>query len=432
MKEVNNFWSYLLDQNFADSRLVEIAVEAEKSALPELQVAAEVAKINQIRVLEAFRKAGISELHLKDGTGYGYGDLGRQGLEEIYALTFGAEAALVRAQIISGTHAITLALGSILQPGDELLSVTGTPYDSLATVIGIQGDVKGSFKEQGIVYREVSLDREGRPDYQKIAATLTSQTKVVMIQRSRGYCWRRSLTIKEIEELIKFVKSISPGVICFVDNCYGEFVEIKEPTHVGADLAAGSLIKNPGGGIAPTGGYLVGRKELINKAADRLFAPGLGNKLGTNLGMGRLFYQGLFLAPQVVGEALKGIIFAAHFFKLLELETSPPPGSPRSDLVQAVKLYTPEAVKAFCRGIQKASPVDSFVIPEPGYFPGYADKIIMAAGTFIEGASLELTADGPLRPPYIVYLQGGLSYAHTAYAVVKAVQELVHAGFIKL
>ncbi|HAA89924.1 MAG: Uncharacterized protein XD63_0931 [Thermoanaerobacterales bacterium 50_218] len=429
---MSKFWNYLLTRNFADSRLIQVAVEAEKNAIPELQAATEVARINQIRVLEAFRKAGISELHLKDGTGYGYGDLGRQGLEEVYALTFGAEAALVRAQIISGTHAITLALSSLLQPGDELLSVTGTPYDSLATVIGVSGDVRGSFKEQGITYREVSLDREGKPDYQKIAEVLTPKTKVVMIQRSRGYSWRRSLSIKEIEELIKFVKSIFPRVICFVDNCYGEFVEEKEPTHVGADLAAGSLIKNPGGGIAPTGGYLVGKTELITTAADRLFAPGLGNKLGTNLGLGRLFYQGLFLAPQIVGEALKGIIFAAHFFKLLELETSPPPGSPRSDLVQAVKLHTPEAVKAFCRGIQNASPVDSFVVPEPGYFPGYADEIIMAAGTFIEGASLELTADGPLRPPYIVYLQGGLSYAHTVYAVVNAVQELVHAGFIKL
>ncbi|NPV28317.1 MAG: hypothetical protein HPY58_01405 [Firmicutes bacterium] len=425
---MNLFWEHLgLNYNF-HPKLIELAIEAEKAAAPEFKELVPVVQTNQLRVLAAFQEAGISEFHLKDGTGYGYGDLGREGLEAVYALTFGTEAALVRAQIISGTHAIALALSSLLNPGDELLSATGRPYDSLAQVIGIPYARRGSLKDRGINYREVPLTPEGLPDYQKIKAAITERTRVVLIQRSRGYSWRKSLSVQEIGNLIKFLKDANQELICFVDNCYGEFVEAREPTHVGADLAAGSLIKNPGGGLAPSGGYLVGKRELIGDAADRLIAPGLGNKIGTNLGLGRLFYQGLFMAPQIVGEALKGAIFASHFFTLLGFETSPLPGSPRSDLVQALKLNSPEGVKAFCRGIQAASPIDSRAVPVSSLLPGYQDPIIMAAGTFIQGASLELSADAPLRPPYIVYVQGGLSYVHILFGLLKAAQELVNEG----
>jgi cystathionine beta-lyase family protein involved in aluminum resistance len=279
-------------------------------------------------------------------------------------------------------------------------------------------------------YREIPLTAEGLPDYQKIMTAVTEKTRVVFIQRSRGYTWRKSLCVQEIGKLVKFVKNIKAKVICFVDNCYGEFVEEREPTHVGADLAAGSLIKNPGGGLAPTGGYLVGKKELVARTADWLIAPGLGNKIGTNLGLGHLFYQGFFMAPQIVGEALKGAIFAAHFFTSLGFEASPPPGSPRSDLVQALKLNLPEGVKAFCRGIQSASPIDSHAVPESSFLPGYQDPVIMAAGTFVQGASLELSADAPLRPPYIVYVQGGLSYAHSLLGLLSGAQELVNQGLV--
>jgi len=426
---MNSFWELLQSKYDFHPKLIKLAIEAENEAFPEFKQLTPIIQMNQLRVLMAFQQAKISESHLKDGTGYGYGDLSREGLETVYALTFGTEAALVRAQIISGTHAIALALSSLLNPGDELLSVTGRPYDSLAQIIGISHDRRGSFKDRGIDYKEVSLTAEGLPDYQKIKAMITEKTRVVLIQRSRGYTWRKSLSVREIGNLIKFLKKHShPKLVCFVDNCYGEFVEEREPTHVGADLAAGSLIKNPGGGLAPTGGYLVGKEELIADAADRLIAPGLGNKIGTNLGLGRLFYQGLFMAPQIVGEALKGAIFASYFFALLGFETSPPPGSPRTDLVQALKLNLPDGVQAFCRGIQAASPVDSRAVPEPGFLPGYRDQIIMAAGTFIQGASLELSADAPLRPPYIVYVQGGLSYAHTLFGLLRAAQELMNLG----
>lgn len=428
---MTDFWNFLQFKYNINPKLVKLAIRVEKEVTPEFNEVNEIVKINQLRVLTAFQKAGISEIHLKDGTGYGYGDLGREGLEKVYALTFGSEAALVRAQIVSGTHAINLALTSLLKPGDELLSVTGCPYDSLAQVIGISQNYKGSLKEDiGIHYKEVPLTPKGQPDYSKIPSMLTEKTRVVLIQRSRGYSWRPSLCVQEISQLIKFLKRLNPNLICFVDNCYGEFVEEKEPTNVGADLAAGSLIKNPGGGLAPTGGYLVGKKELINRTADKLIAPSLGNKMGTNLGLGRLFYQGLFIAPHITGEALKGVIFAAHFFDLLGLETSPSPGALRTDLVQALKLGTPERIKVFCRGVQAASPIDAQALPEPSFLPGYQDQIIMAAGTFIQGASLEFTADAPLCPPYVVYLQGGLSYAHALFGIIRAAQELLLEGLL--
>lgn len=425
-----DFKEYLQQHFQIDPRLYDLAKQAEREAGGEFDHIAGIAKINQIRVLDAYREAGISEYHLRDGTGYGYGDPGREGLEDVYAHVFGAEAALVRAQIISGTHAISLALTSILRPGDELLSATGRPYDTLAKIIGIDRKTGRSLRGQGIIYKEAPLTGNGLPDYRKVRDLLTGKTRLVLIQRSRGYSWRPALSVEEIGALIRFIKGIRKDVICFVDNCYGEFVEEREPTNEGADFMAGSLIKNPGGGISPSGGYLAGKKRLIIAAADRLTAPGLGNDIGTNLGLGRLFYQGFFLAPQVVGEALKGAVFAARFFNLLGFETSPAPGAARSDIVQAVKLQDPQMVKAFCLGIQKASPIDSRVTPMASPLPGYQDEVIMAAGTFVQGASIELSADAPMRPPYIIYLQGGLSYAHTFVGVLQAAQEMVNAGMV--
>lgn len=426
---MNNFWSHLQTQGITPG-LVAAAVKADIEARDEFLQVAEVAKVNQLKVLNAFRQAEISELHLKDGTGYGYGDLGREGLEAVYASAFGTEAALVRAQIISGTHAIAIALTTFLNKGDQLLSITGRPYDTLARIIGMNDNSGRSLRGMGVQYGEVGLTPSGQPDYDKIREAVGADIRMVLIQRSRGYNWRPALPVAEIGKLIAMIRGINPNAICFVDNCYGEFVEELEPTDIGADLIAGSLIKNAGGGLAPSGGYLAGRRDLVTAVADRLIAPGLGNQIGTNLGLGRLFFQGLFMAPHVVGEALKGAVFAARFLSLLGLETSPEPGAARADIVQAVKMPSSKAVIAFCRGIQAASPVDSFAFPEPGFLPGYQDQVIMAAGTFVQGSSIELSADAPLRSPCIVYLQGGLSYAHAQIGLLRAAQELVSAGFL--
>lgn len=425
---MNKFWNYLQGQ--ASPRLIAAAEKAAIEARDEIEQVSEIAGLNQLKVLSAFRQAGISELHLKDGTGYGYGDLGREGLEKVFALSFGAEAALVRAQIISGTHAIAIALTAFLNRDDLLLSVTGRPYDTLARIIGLTDSPGRSLQSMGIKYGEIGLTPSGHPDYEKIGEAVDSSPRVVLIQRSRGYHWRPSLSVQEIGRLVSLIKKSSPTTICMVDNCYGEFVEDTEPTAVGADLIAGSLIKNAGGGLAPSGGYLAGRSDLVTTVADRLIAPGLGHQIGTNLGLGRLFFQGLFMAPHVVGEALKGAIFAAHFFSLLGLETSPGPYAARTDIVQAVRMPALEAVVAFCHGIQSASPVDSFVLPEPGSLPGYQDDVIMAAGTFVQGSSIEFSADAPLRQPYTVFLQGGLSYAHALFGLLMAAQELERTGLL--
>lgn len=426
---MSNFWSILQTQNISTG-LIAAAEQAECSAQDEFRQIADTLKVNQLKVLNAFRQVGISELHLKDGTGYGYGDLGREGLEAVYAAVFGAEAALVRAQIVSGTHAIAIALTSFLNKGDHLLSVTGRPYDTLARVIGMSDESERSLRGMGVEYSQVELLPDGSPDYDRICEAVNSHTRMVLIQRSRGYNWSPSRPVGAIGRMIAEIKKINPDAICFVDNCYGEFVGDQEPTAAGADLIAGSLIKNAGGGLAPSGGYLAGRRDLVTTVADRLIAPGLGNQIGTNLGLGRLFFQGLFLAPQVVGEALKGAVFAARFLSLLRLETSPRPGEARTDIVQAVKLASPEAIVTFCRGIQAASPIDSFAFPEPGFLPGYQDQVIMAAGTFVQGSSIEFSADAPLRQPYTVYLQGGLSYAHAQFGVIWAAQELLNAGHL--
>lgn len=427
---MQDLYDYLSEYYDIDAELCNLARVAEEKAKPEFERIESTAKINQGRVLSAFRQAGIAEYHLRDGNGYGYGDPGREGLEEVYALTYRAEAALVRAQIISGTHAISLALASILKPGDVLLSATGTPYDTLAKIIGVSEAEGRSLTGQGIIYKEASLTAEGKPDYEEMQELLKENPRLVLIQRSRGYSWRPALSIQEINDLVCLIKKYDRNIICFVDNCYGEFVEGQEPTDVGADLMAGSLIKNPGGGLAPSGGYLAGKEDLVAQAADRLIAPGMGQDMGTNLGLGPLFYQGFFMSPHTVAEALKGALFASHLFTAMGFETSPAPGSPRSDIVQAIKLNSPEGVKAFCHGIQKASPVDSRAMPVASSLPGYQDKVIMAAGTFVQGSSIELTADAPMRPPYIVYLQGGLSYAHAIIGILQGVQELKNKGLL--
>ena len=388
------------------------------------------AEFNQLKVIGAMQKCRVSAECLNQySSGYGYNDIGRDTLEQVYAACFHGEDALVRPQITCGTHALALALMSNLRPGDELLSPVGKPYDTLDEVIGIR-PAKGSLAEYGITYRQVNLLDEGEFDYEGIKNALNEKTKLVTIQRSKGYAVRPTLSIERIKELIQFIKSIKPDVICMVDNCYGEFVEDREPLEAGADLIAGSLIKNPGGGIAPIGGYLVGRSDLIENAANRLTAPGLGREVGASTGLMQSFYQGLFLAPTVVAAALKGAVFSANIYEKLGFSVLPDSRESRHDIIQAVTLGSKEAVIAFCRGIQAAAPVDSYVTPEPWDMPGYDSEVIMAAGAFVQGSSIELSADGPIRPPYAVYFQGGLTWPHAKLGILMSVQKLLEEGLI--
>ncbi|ELK44314.1 methionine gamma-lyase family protein [Halobacillus sp. ACCC02827] len=388
---------------------------------------------NQEKVLRAFQELRVSDSHFHPTTGYGYDDFGRDTLEALYAAIFQAEDALVRPQLISGTHAITTALFGVLRPQDELLYISGEPYDTLHEVIGRpDGTDKGSLRDFGIGYKSVPLQADGSFDREGIRAAIHSNTKVVAIQRSKGYEDRPSFLIEEIRSIIEHVRSIKPDVVVFVDNCYGEFVEREEPIQAGADLIAGSLIKNPGGGIARIGGYIAGRKELIEQCSYRLTAPGLGKETGASLNMLQEMYQGIFLAPNVVGEALKGAVFTAKFLAELGFRTNPSFDARRTDLIQSVSFDTADQMIRFCQTIQQASPVNSHVRPEPSPMPGYEDPVIMAAGTFIQGASLELTADGPIRPPYTAFVQGGLTYAHVKIAVQKAVDQLISEGMVKV
>lgn len=391
----------------------------------------EMAEFNQLKVLKAMQDNKVSDIHFAATTGYGYNDLGRDTLEAVYASVFHAEDALVRPQLISGTHALHVALSGNLRPGDELLSPVGKPYDTLEEVIGIRESV-GSLKEYGVSYRQVDLFEDGSFDFQGIRAAINEKTKLVTIQRSKGYATRPTLSVERIGELIQFVKSIKPDVICMVDNCYGEFVEDREPIDVGADMMVGSLIKNPGGGLAPIGGYIVGRKDCIERASYRLSAPGLGKEVGASLGLNQSFYQGLFLAPTVVAGALKGAIFAANVYEKLGFDVVPNGSESRHDIIQAVTFGTPEGVIGFCEGIQAAAPVDSFVTPEPWDMPGYDTPVIMAAGAFVQGSSIELSADGPIKPPYAVYFQGGLTWYHAKLGILKSLQRLVERGLIHL
>ena len=378
---------------------------------------------NTLKVLTSMRECKVSDIHFNTSSGYAYDDIGRSKLEELYAKVFAAESALVRTQFVSGTHALATVLFGILRPGDKLVSLTGMPYDTMQTVIGYTASSSGSLKEYGILYDELPLN-EGRVDVERIADVLDERTKMVLIQRSRGYSRRPTLLIEDIREICNQVHRLKPDCICFVDNCYGEFVESLEPTQAGADIMAGSLIKNPGGGLAPTGGYIVGREDLVELASYRLTAPGMGTELGASLVNNRLFFQGLFLAPHVVSQALKGALFAAGIFENLGYMTYPRISDERGDIIQAIELGTAEKLVAFCSGVQKYSPVDSFVKPEPWDMPGYTDQIIMAAGTFVQGASIEFSADGPLRSPYNVYLQGGLTFEQVMFGILGAAEAI--------
>ena len=381
----------------------------------------EISEINTLKVLNAMRALKVSDAHFKTSTGYAYGDIGREKLDELFAEIFRAESALVRTQFVSGTHALATVLFGILRPNDELISVTGEPYDTMQTVIGWKNPARGSLKEFGVSYKEVAL-QNGKVDLAAIKNSVTAKTKIALIQRSRGYSMRAPLTISDIEKICATIKAANPNCITFIDNCYGEFVETCEPVEVGADIVAGSLIKNIGGGLAPTGGYIVGKSELVELSSYRLTAPGMGNELGASLGTPRLLYQGLFMAPHVTAQAVKSAIFAAGIFSSLGYKTSPLPNEPRGDIIQAIELKSAEKLIKFCRAIQEFSPVDSFATPEAWEMPGYADKVIMAAGTFVQGASIELSADAPLREPYTVFLQGGLTFEHAAIAILNAAQ----------
>lgn len=407
-------------------KLLEIKQRVLQEARPLFQQIEETAESNTLKVLNAMREVRLSEAHFTTTSGYAYDDIGRQKLDELYAMVFDAEKALVRTQFVSGTHALATVLFGLLRPGDTLLSVTGVPYDTMQTVIGYAHPSPGSLKEFGISYDEVPL-QNGRVDLTVLSQKVTPKTKVALIQRSRGYSLRPPLTMENISQICRTIKAIQPHCVCFVDNCYGEFVNLAEPITAGADIMAGSLIKNPGGGLAPTGGYIAGKEALVELAAYRLTAPGMGDELGASLANNRLLFAGLFLAPHVVSQAMKGAIFAAGVFSHLGYAVSPAFAEQREDIIQAIELKSPKKLIAFCRGLQKYSPVDSFAAPEPWNMPGYADQVIMAAGTFVQGASIELSADGPMRPPYHVYLQGGLTFEHAVIGILGAAQAVLES-----
>lgn len=422
----------LLYRDFGiDKSIIELSKKVMKDIKPFIQKIEQVTEYNQIKVIKAMTNANLSDFHLNDSTGYGYGDMGMEVIEEIFKSIFRAEDALVRPQIVSGTHAIALCLYGILRPGDELLSVTGAPYDTLHEVL--LGSGNGSLKDFGVKYSQVDLI-DNKPNYKAIARKISKNAKIkmVLIQRSRGYSLRSALNIDEIKCIVKCIKDIREDIICFVDNCYGEFVEIKEPTEVGADLCAGSLIKNPGGGIAPTGGYIAGKKELIEQCCYRLYAPGLGKDCGPSIYTNRLTVQGVFLAPLIVGETLKGSVYISRILEKLGFKVSPRYNEKRSDIVVAASLGSKDLLINFCQAFQKAGPVDSMVLPEPSEMPGYNHRVIMAGGSFIQGSSIELSVDAPIREPYVAYIQGGLSFYHVKLGVMLAIQNIANKGFLKL
>ena len=414
----------MYEQLGISEKVLKFARETEAALKERFEEIDGVAEYNQLKVIKAMQEARVSDIHFAGTTGYGYNDLGRDTLEEVYARAFHGEDALVRPQLISGTHALTVALSGNLRPGDEILSPVGKPYDTLEEVIGIRDSV-GSLKEFGITYSQVDLLPDGSFDFEGIRKAINERTKLVEIQRSKGYATRPTLSVARIGELISFIKSIKPDVICMVDNCYGEFVETLEPTQAGADLVVGSLIKNPGGGLAPTGGYIAGRRDLVGGAAMRLTTPGIGKECGSTFGANRSLYQGLFLAPHTTAQAVKTAVFAARMMELLGYRTEPTSDTVRHDIIQMIHFGAPEPLKKFCKGIQFGAPVDSFVTPEPWDMPGYDCPVIMAAGAFIQGASIELSCDAPMREPYTAYLQGGLTYESGKAGVLLAVEELL-------
>lgn len=422
----------LRDEFGISESVLDIVEKSENDVRDRFEKLDDIAAYNQYKVLDAFQKNSIRDMHFSWNTGYGYDDAGRDATERVYADVFHTEAAIVRPIIVNGTHALTLALAGVLRPGDELIYCTGAPYDTLEEAIGIRGEGKGSLKEFGIRYKQVELTPEGDVDLDALRDAIGPDTKMVSLQRATGYGWRKAVSIDEIKRVTTFVKSIDPGIICMADNCYGEFLDVMEPTDVGIDIMAGSLIKNPGGGLALTGGYIAGRKDLIDKVSYRMTSPGIGGECGLTFGQTRSILQGLFIAPRTVNSALKGAVLCARVFENLGYDVCPSYSDERSDIIQSVKLGSPEAVIAFCKGIQAAAPVDSDVTPLPWDMPGYDDQVIMAAGAFVQGSSIELSADAPVREPYIVYFQGGLTYEHSRFGVIKALQELVDSDLIKI
>lgn len=417
-----------IKDNFGISdKTLKLVSEAEESIKEQFKHIENICEINQLRVMKAFADNRVSDSHFVATTGYGYDDLGRDTLDRVYADIMGAEDALVRHNFISGTHTISTALFAVLRPNDILVSITGKPYDTLEEVIGIQGEAcNGSLKDFGVKYVQIDLKHDGTPDLEQIKFTLTHMNvKAVTIQRSKGYGWRPTYSAKDIGALIEFVKEISPETICIVDNCYGEFVETEEPTAYGADLIAGSLIKNPGGGLAPTGGYIAGKQKYVELCAYRLTSVGIGKEAGASLGFNRQMYQGLFMAPHVVSQALKAAVLCSAVFEKLGFEVDPKPNEIRHDIIQSIKFGDPDKVTAFCQGIQKGAPVDSFVTPEPWDMPGYSSQVIMAAGAFVQGASIELSADAPIKPPYIAYMQGGLTYESAKLGIMVAADKML-------
>ncbi len=429
MDSINKVLPEAYRQFGIDEDIIKLSDEILSACSERFALIDKISEINQLKVLDAFRKNNVSEACLLGTTGYGYGDIGRDTLEKVYATVFKTEDALVRPQITCGTHALSLALSSNLLPGDELLSPVGKPYDTLEEVIGIRDSVS-SLKDYGVTYRQVELLEGDRFDYEGIKNAVNEKTKLVTIQRSKGYQTRKSFSVKEIADLIKFVKEVKPSVKVMVDNCYGEFTDVCEPSEFGADMTVGSLIKNPGGGLAPIGGYIAGSKECIERASYRLTSPGLGREVGASLDVLKSLYQGLFLAPTVTASALKGAVFAAGIYEKLGFDCVPSFNGERNDIIQAVSFHDPQKLIAFCEAIQAASPVDSNVRPEPWDMPGYDSKVIMAAGTFVSGASIELSADGPLREPYAAYFQGGITWPHVKIGILNTVQALKNKGLI--
>jgi len=427
-----NTYKLLTEELKIAPKVLDIINEAEKEIEGQFAYLDDIMAYNQYKVLTAFQENRISDSHFAYNTGYGYDDAGREKLERVYADVFRAEAALVRPIIVNGTHALTLTLTGILRPGDELIYCTGKPYDTLEEVIGIRGEGKGTMKEFGITYKQVELAEDGSIDLEALKEAIGPNTRMVTCQRATGYGWRKAITVDEIEKWAAFVHGINPDIVCMVDNCYGEFLDVKEPTEVGADIMAGSLIKNPGGGLALTGGYVAGRQDLVNQISYRMTSPGIGGECGLMFDQTRTMFQGFFMAPKVVNGAVKGACLCAKVFEKLGYPVSPKAEDKRSDIIETVQLGSAEAVCAFCEGIQAAAPIDSFVKPVPWAMPGYDDEVIMAAGAFIGGSSIELSADAPIRPPYNVYFQGGLTYEHSKFGVIKALQALYDQNLVEL
>ena len=428
-----HYTNQLLQDKFKiDPRVLELTEAAEKETAEDFKVLDDIMTYNQYKILDAFQKNRLSDMHFGWNTGYGYDDAGRDAIEKVYADIFHTDKALVRPTIVNGTHALAITLLGILRPGDELIYCTGGPYDTLEEVIGIRGEGNGSLKDYGISYKQVELLPDGSIDLNGIAEAITDKTRMVTVQRATGYGWRKAITIDEIARWAEFVENLNPDIIKMTDNCYGEFLDIKEPTDVGVDVIAGSLIKNPGGGLALTGGYVCGRADLIDKIQYRMTCPGIGGECGLTFGQTRAMFQGLFQAPKVVNGAVKGAILCGKAYEKLGFEVCPKPEDKRSDRIQAVRLKTPEAVEAFCQAIQAAAPVDSHVSPIPWDMPGYESQVIMAAGAFVQGSSIELSADAPMREPYNVYFQGGLTYEHSKFGVIKSLDTLLKKGIIKL